>query len=372
MLDIAIDLLWLRPRKVGGTEFYIRNLLDGFIKTDKNFRITLLVSRDNRQSLEHYAEDSRIRLLETPVKSANIAGRILWQFFFQNYCLRRNNIRKCFIPVYCRPLFNGGITYVNVIHDLQAAHYPQYHPLHEIAYSRLCWWLDVHFSKHIVAISEWVKSDILQRYHIREDKISTIYNPIMIDKTQMASQKELEQKYGAKEDEFYYTVAQLIPHKNLNTLIEVMQYIKDNHVALPEKLFISGVNGESRFMLEEQIKERGLEGQVILTGFVEDRERNAFYKYCRAFLFPSVFEGFGMPPIEAMLFGSIVIATDRTCIPEVTQKKANYVKNPYSIEEWIEVMQNPVNRIEEMDFSRYDQMKLTEKYYALLQRELGV
>ena len=73
-----------------------------------------------------------------------------------------------------------------------------------------------------------------------------------------------------------------------------------------------------------------------------------------------------------MLFGSIVIATDRTCIPEVTQEKANYVKNPYSIEEWIEVMQNPVNRIEEMDFTRYDQMKLTEKYYALLQRELGV
>ena len=230
----------------------------------------------------------------------------------------------------------------------------------------------MHFSRHIVAISEWVKSDILQRYHIREDKISTIYNPIMIDKTQVASQKELEQKYGAKEDEFYYTVAQLIPHKNLNTLIEVMQYIKDNHVALPKKLFISGVNGESRFMLEEQIKERGLEGQVILTGFVEDRERNAFYKYCRAFLFPSVFEGFGMPPIEAMLFGSIVIATDRTCIPEVTQGKANYVKNPYSVEEWVRVMQNPINRIEKMDFSRYDQMKLTEKYYALLQRELGV
>ena len=81
---------------------------------------------------------------------------------------------------------------------------------------------------------------------------------------------------------------------------------------------------------------------------------------------PSVFEGFGMPPIEAMLFGSIVITTDRTCIPEVTQGKANYVADPYDVEEWIRVMQAPVDRIKEMDFSAYDQMKLTEKYYGLL------
>ena len=141
MLEIAVDLLWLRPRKVGGTEFYIRNLLDGFLQLKEPFRLLLLVSKDNRESLEHYAADERIELLETNVVSANIGGRILWQFFCQNRFLRRKGIRKCFVPVYCRPLFNGGVTYVNVIHDLQAAHYPQYHPFHEIAYSRLCWWL---------------------------------------------------------------------------------------------------------------------------------------------------------------------------------------------------------------------------------------
>lgn len=370
-MEIAIDLLWLRPRQVGGTEFYIRNLLDGFLRLEEDYHFTLLVSKDNKDSLAHYAKDERIFLLEANVESANIARRILWQFFCQNRLLRRNHIRKCFIPVYCRPLFNGGITYVNVIHDLQAAHYPEYHPFHEIAYSRLCWWLDVHFSKHIVAISDWVREDIMARYHVKPEKITTIYNPITVDPDEMVSMAELSEKYGVSENEFYYTVSQLIPHKNLDTIIEVMGRIKEQKIDLPGRLLISGVNGESRKTLERKIRDRGLDREITLTGFVENAERNALYKYSRAFLFPSVFEGFGMPPIEAMLFGTVVIAADRTCIPEVTQGKANYVTDPYDVQEWIRVMQAPVDRIGEMDFGVYDQGRLTRKYYRLLLGVLG-
>lgn len=370
-MEIAIDLLWLRPRQVGGTEFYIRNLLDGFLKLEENFHFVLLVSKDNKESLQHYAEDERISLLTVDIESANIAKRILWQFFRQNRLLRRQQIRKCFIPVYCRPLLNGGISYVNVIHDLQAAHYPEYHPFHEIAYSRLCWWLDVHLSRHIVAISDWVREDIITRYHVRPDKITTIYNPITVDPGDVAEPAELLEKYGVKENEYYYTVSQLIPHKNLSTVIDVIGRIKEQKIDLPARLLISGVNGESRAALEKQIAMRGLEREITLTGFVENRERNALYKYSRAFLFPSVFEGFGMPTVEAMLFGTVVIATDKTCIPEITQGKANYVSDPYDVQEWISLMQKPADGIGEMDFKAYDQERLTQKYYQLLCRYLG-
>ena len=81
----------------------------GFLQLQEDYHFTLLVSKDNRESFAHYAKDERISLLEGNVKSANIAGRILWQFFCQNRFLRKHGLRQCFIPVYCRPLFNGGI-----------------------------------------------------------------------------------------------------------------------------------------------------------------------------------------------------------------------------------------------------------------------
>ena len=370
MEKIAVDLLWLRPRQVGGTEFYIRNLLDGFRKLEESFHLILLVSGDNKDTFVHYTEDERFTLLEADIVSANIGKRILWQFFCENRFLRKNGVSKCFIPVYCRPLLNGGITYVNTIHDLQAAHYPQYHPFYEVAYSKLCWWLDAHFSKHIIAISDWVKEDIKTRYHVKEDRITTIYNPIVAEKSQTVPFAILQKKYGVEKNEYYYTVSQMIPHKNLETLLNVMMRMKERGINLPKKLLISGVNSAARKDVERQIKENGLEKEVILTGFVENEERNTLYRYCRAFLFPSVFEGFGMPPIEAMLFGSIVVTTNRSSIPEVTQGKANYVSNPYDADAWIQVMKNPEDHIEEFDFDAYDQIKLAKRYYKLLSEKL--
>lgn len=367
---IAIDLLWLRPGKVGGTEFYIRNLLDGFVQLDRPFRFTLLVSKDNRETFEHYTKDERITLLEANVVSANIAGRILWQFFFQNRLLRKNGLRRCFIPVYCRPLFNGGITYINTIHDIQAAHFPEYHPFHEIAYSKLCWWLDAKFSKKIIATTNYVKSDVSKRYKVREDKIEVLNIPAMVNLKETEPFEKVSRKFRIADGEYYYTVAQMIPHKNLETLIRVMAQLKQRKTNLPRRLLVSGISGNASDSVKSLIKENQLEDIVTLTGFISNEERNTLYQHCKAFLFPSIFEGFGMPPVEAMAFGAVVITTDRTSIPEVTQGKANYVDDPFDTDAWIRMMESPVKRNDEFDFSVYSRPYLAEKYMDFLQENL--
>lgn len=343
MEKIAIDLLWLRPGKVGGTESYIRNLLDGFKKLDEDFDFTLLVSLDNADTFREYEKDGRFHLLLVKIESAGIAKRILWQNLFQNRLLRRYGFRKCFEPVYCKPWLNGGIRYTCVIHDLQALHYPQYHPFHEVAYSRLCWRMDVFNASRIVAISGWVRSDIIEKYH-RED-IEVIYNPILVRSEETVDFASLQEKYHIARGGFFYTVSQMIPHKNLLTLIAMMEKIvqrqESNRVqertgGLPGKLLISGVNGNAADELKKQIKDKGLQDAVILTGYVSNQERNTLYQNCHTFLFPSVFEGFGMPPIEAMFFGSRVVTTKCASIPEVTQGKAVYVDDPYDAQEWID------------------------------------
>ena len=221
MKRIAIDLLWLRPGGVGGTESYIRNLLDGWMKLQDEFDFTLLVSKDNAETFRKYESDSRFHLLVADVYSKGIAKRIIWQNLHQNRFLRRNGFKSCFEPVYCKPWLNGGVQYTCVIHDLQACHYPQYHPLHEILYSRLCWRMDAWNAKKIIAISNWVKEDVEKRYH-RKD-IEVIYNPILVKKDEVADFTILKERYGIEKKNFFYTLSQLIPHKNIITLIKMMK-----------------------------------------------------------------------------------------------------------------------------------------------------
>lgn len=364
MENIAIDLLWLRPGKVGGTESYIRNLLDGFSRLPDDFLFTLLVSKDNAETFRKYETDSRYRLLVANINSACILKRILWQNICQNHFLKKNGLRKCFEPVYCKPWLNGGIEYTCVIHDLQARHYPEYHPLHEVVYSRMCWRMDIINAAKLITISGWVKEDIQEVYG-RED-IQVIYNPILVKKEDTTDFKELHDRLGIEQGQYFYTVSQMIPHKNLSTLIKMMEKVVNLQEKLPRKLVISGVKGNAAGMLKRLISEKELQDNIILTGFVSDEERNALYKYCHTFLFPSIFEGFGMPPVEAMYFGARVVTTKCTCIPEVTQGKAVYVENPRDIDEWIEKICSGNIDVGSVDFSVYETENISRQYLDVL------
>ena len=363
MEKIVIDLLWVRPGKVGGTESYIRNLLDGFRELEEEYDFTLLVSLDNADTFRKYAEDKRFKLLLANIESANIAKRIIWQNLFQNQLLRKHGFKKCFEPVYCKPWLNGGIQYTCVIFDLQALHYPEYHPFHEVVFSRLCWRMDAMNAARILTTSYWVKNDIEKKYN-RKD-INVIYVPILIKENEVVDFKILQDRYHIAVNQFFYTVSQMIPHKNLRTLINMMEKIVHSEYDLPKKLVISGVNGNSAEELKKQIKDKNLQDAVILTGFVSNEERNTLYQNCHTFLFPSVFEGFGMPPIEAMLFGTRVITTRCASIPEVTQSKAIYVDDPYDVDEWIDkIRKESVQGT--LDFSVYDPEKISRKYLQFL------
>lgn len=367
MEKIAIDLLWLRPGKVGGTESYIRNLLDGFMELQSDFDFTLLVSKDNESTFRKYEKDERYHLLVADVNSEGIAGRIIWQNLHQNRFLHKNGLKKCFEPVYCKPWLNGGIEYICVIHDLQAYHYPQYHPLHEVVYSRLCWRMDALTAAGILAISEWVKKDVEQKY--RRSDIQVIYNPILVEKEDVIDFEVLQNRYGIEKRHFFYTVSQMIPHKNLTTIIKMIRKLVDSDKDLPKKLVISGVNGNAATELKKMIEEMNLEKNIILTGFVSNEERNTLYQYCHTFLFPSIFEGFGMPPVEAMLFGSRVVTTRCASIPEVTQGKAIYVDNPYDENEWIDKIERAYPQ-DSPDFGVYSPRRISEQYLQVLQKPI--
>lgn len=365
-MRIGIDLTWLKPQKSGGVEAYAKNLLDGFIKLEDENEYVLLLAKDNSKYLSNYFQDRRFTKIICNTNAFQVKGHLVWQNLCEYHVLKKNHIDFCFFPVYEMPIYRcKKIKNVTTIHDIQAYHYPEYFSKLENIWFRFAWQRAILCSDKIVAITNYTKQDIMEHFK-HKNNIETIYNPVMLKEEEIEDFSTIKETYSIEEKQYYYTVSSMYKHKNLITLINMMQYIKEHNCNIPNKLVISGVGGPNKETLIKTIKEKGVEENIILTNFVSNEERNTLIRNSNVFLFPSIFEGFGMPPIEAMSLGAKVLTTNCTSIPEVTKGKCNYVENPFDEKEWV----NQIEKMQEIEakkvtFEEYDTKKIARKYLNL-------
>ena len=226
-----------------------------------------------------------------------------------------------------------------VIHDVQFRHFPQYFAGRKRAWLTASQALAMRRADTVVAISGFVRDDLLSIYGSRfERKLATIPNPISWDRfgppagTEPGEQRPLERPY-------ILSVAAQYAHKNLPVLVrafaEVARRVPDLMLVFCGQPYggLRGVAG-SRDGLEKLVAELGLEDRVHQTGYVDDRTLGRWYRHAAMFAFPSVFEGFGMPPVEALGFGLPTLTTTRTALPETTMGLAVGVADPLSAAEW--------------------------------------
>jgi len=200
-------------------------------------------------------------------------------------------------------------------------------------------------SDKIVTISEHSKKDILELFDIDESKIVNCYQAFTI------SQKEIEKvniniynRFNLKENEYFLFVGNIEPKKNVARLIEAFLDLDSN-----KKLVIVG---RKAWLWEEQLKEAKKfinEGKIVLLDYVSKKELIALYKKAFFFVFPSLYEGFGLPPLEAMACKTPVITSNCSSLPEVCGNAAIYC-NPYdesSIKSALEEALNLPNNIRE-------------------------
>lgn len=365
-MRIGIDLLWIRPGICGGTESYTRNMLDGFALYGAQHEFVLFVTEDNADSFRKYQNNKNMVLKICPTKYAKQWKRILWENLHLDKWAKKCNIELMFIPVYSKPLSRGNkIPYVTVIHDLQGLHYPEYFTFGRLQFFKRCWRYACKSSERVVVLSDYGKEDLIKHYPFAKEKAVRIYNPIISNHTEGVFEK-VSEKYGIEAGTYFYCVSALLPHKNLSTLLKVMREWETE-----EKLVLSGV-GNQGDELGGLLAEYGLQDKIILTGFVSDEERDSLYEHCKLFLFPSVFEGFGMPPIEAMRRGKRVVMTEKTCLKEVTCGKGIYVNDPFSVEDWKEKMQYAMTLPEEViPFEEYELKNAVQKYIQMFEETVN-
>lgn len=363
-MKILIDLTWVKPNKSGGIESFIRNLLDGIsLYEERKDSFILLLSSNNYESFEHYNQYSFFELVMQDINSENVLQRIIWLNTKFYKIAKSLDVAVCYFPTYSMPLYkNKKTVLITTIHDLQANHFPEYFSKYRAKWLNFSWRRCVSVADKIIAISDYVKNDIIKTYKCDSNKLKRIYNPIISSNNTEVLNKtflSIQQNLNICRNQYFYTVSSLLPHKNLMTIVKLMESYNKPEV----KLVISGVGGSQKEELERFLLEHKLDDKIIFTGFVSNNERDSLFENCLLFLLPSTFEGFGMPVVEAMIHGKNVVTTNSTSLPEVTMNMATYVDNPFDIEEWKSKIDIALKKTSKyVVFEEYDLKKITYQY----------
>jgi len=244
---------------------------------------------------------------------------------------------KCDIfhsPHYVIPFFHKGLTTVT-IHDVIHLLFPSYLPLKILryyAYFQIMRTLRV--SKIAFTVSFSSKKDIIRFFPWAEKKIEVIYNGVD-ERFFEKAKAEICDRFKKELGNYVLYVGNVKPHKNIEVLLGAMKKLKGI------KLVIAG--GFPNKKILNIIKKEELEGKVLFMGFLSFDELSALYESSQVFVFPSLYEGFGLPPLEAMAKGIPVVASSAPSMPEILKNGAIYF-NPHSedslLEGMISVMEN--------------------------------
>ena len=221
----------------------------------------------------------------------------------------------------------GRARTVYTLHDLIFLHFPEYHLAYNRWYLTLTMPLYLRAADMIVTPSECSKQDAIKFYSLPESKIKVIYEapaPTFKPLTNSADLARVQQTYHLP-DKFILHVATIEPRKNLSRLLDAFKPLLADWPDL--KLVLVGKKGwlyESFFQYLQQL---GLRDCVIFPGYVEEADLPAFFQLAAAFAFPSLYEGFGLGPLEAMACGTPVVCSNSSSLPEVVGE-AGLLVNP--------------------------------------------
>jgi len=334
---VGINLRTLNPGKIGGMEQYVRNLIwyGAEKRNDIDFFLFLNNSNEKTFKIEKFTNIHKIILGDNCQ---------IYELYKQ---IQNNGIDLWFCPLLVAEPHYLNIPMIINIPDIQHEYYPQYFTPEILNWRKKNFKLSANNSDAVLTLSEYSKKTICEKYNVSEENVYSIYLDSGKEYYEPIDSKKIEktkEKYNLF-DEFIFFPANTWAHKNHKELLKAVWYIKERYNKIINIVFTGSMDSAHKTVLNV-LKNLKLNNNVKFLGYIPEDDMPYIYKLAKFLVFPSKFEGFGIPIVEAMRTGCAVTCSNIGSIPEVAEQAALYFNpNDYKdIAEKISLMFNDETR----------------------------
>ena len=331
MDKIAINALIIDEKRTGIGQ-YAYNIIKNIININKDLHIDIYIQPCMRNKFD---KTEHTEFIECKNFKKSIF-RILYEQLALPIKLKKNDYRLVYFMDYNVPLVMKKTDYILSVYDLSYLVFPKTFTFLSRKIKQLIAPIAILNAKHILTISEFSKKEILRFFrNINNDNISIHYPAIAtINNNQVEDSNYLQKDY-------ILYVGTIEPRKNIKALIEAL-YLLWSKENVNTKLVIIGKKGWLFKEVFDLVEKLNVNNSVIFKDYVTPEEINSYYKNAKLFVYPSIYEGFGMPVIEAMSYGIPVITSNCSSLPEAAGKAAILV-NPNDVNQLAMEIQNLLN-----------------------------
>ncbi len=323
---VGIDASRAVSPRPTGTEIYSQRLIHALLSlgSDHHFRLYFRSTPD--PTLFPQAE---LRVIPFPRLWTHV--RLSWE-------MARRPPDLLFVPAHVLPPIRPPLTLVTV-HDLGYLYFPRAHPPLQRLYLDLSTRWNARVATHVLADSEATRADLVARYGTPAEKVTVAYpgyDEHLAPVRDPAAIAAVKARYGIEGDYFLY-LGTLQPRKNLARLIDAFAALQPETLKSETCLVLAGRRGWLYGDLFERVRRYGLEGRILFPGYISEADKPALLSGALALVFPSLYEGFGLPVLEAQACGCPVVCSTAASLPEVAGEGALLV-DPLDVAGWAEAM----------------------------------
>jgi len=325
---------------MAGAGRYIKGLISGLVQVNPNHEILILCNRDNSHVFNPLPHG--FSKIGCSILTEARLTRIVWEQTYLPRLTKRLGIDLLHSTSFVAPFLLPCRSVVSVYDTLDFSRLSRLHPKVHRYYRSVLTPRSVKKADSIIAISESTRRDIVETFGIPEEKVAVTYlgvdHEVFRPVEDVRLKGGIKAKYGIHGDFILY-VGKIQPQKNLTTLIRAFRELTMNAALSGYKLVISGNKGWAFDEVFATVKALRLENEITFTGYVSEEDLPLLYSAAKLFVYPSLYEGFGIPLLEAMACGTPVITSNISSLPEVVGD-AGILVNPTDRDELAFAMQS--------------------------------